>query len=374
MSSHRHIRGAAALLALSMALPAPTFAQGFFDLYRSAPRAPATEVSAAAPSMSFMPSGPLSPVSDSFPGLSQIANGAFPDVVGEDTVIPSLGENFSAAPIALAQSFGATSPVGDMGACIASIRAAEKRHGIPENLLMAIGLQEAGRERDGQLTIWPWSINSHGKTSMFETKAEAIAFVHSERAAGKTLIDMGCMQVNQRWHPDAFASLEEAFDPNASAEYAAKFLSRLHADAGDWMRSAGNYHSFTPQHHQRYMVGIRKNLEVAMAYGAEFDALAGAATSPVSPQNENFAVAAAPVLRQGAGMSLAGARGYMRKSEQMPERMASLAPQTVFAAPAPAAPRERQTGAWWSSDTGGTTQARSIYSRNDLKPVIPALD
>lgn len=351
---------AAAAFGLACA-PAPVAAQGFFDLYRSVPRAETVSAPAARSGLAPMRADLSASL---IPSLSQVESGSVPDMTGENTFIPSLGENFAAAARAAA---AAPSAGGDMGVCIASIRAAEKRHGIPENLLMAIGLQEAGRERNGQMTIWPWSINSHGKTHMFDTKAEAIAFVRAEKAAGKTLIDTGCLQVNQRWHPDAFASLEEAFDPDASAEYAARFLARLKEDAGDWMTAAGNYHSFTPQHHNRYLAGIRKNLEVALAFEEDFTRLASASGAPrgFAP---TLAVATGPVLGHSRGVSLAGGKGYMRTTEALPERVASLSPP-----PLPAPPRERETGAWWSSESGGTTEARSIYSRNALRPVLPVL-
>ena len=45
-------------------------------------------------------------------------------------------------------------------------------------------------------------------------------------------IDIGCAQVNLMHHPDAFASLEQAFDPMANADYAARFLKQLHDTHG----------------------------------------------------------------------------------------------------------------------------------------------
>ena len=55
------------------------------------------------------------------------------------------------------------------------------------------------------------------------------------------------MQVNLQMHPDAFASLDAAFDPAANADYAARYLRELHAEAnGDWNVAVGLYHSHTP--------------------------------------------------------------------------------------------------------------------------------
>ena len=49
-------------------------------------------------------------------------------------------------------------------------------------------------------------------------------------------------------HPQAFASLEQGFEPAANADYAARFLKQLREGpgGGDWMKAAGFYHSQTP--------------------------------------------------------------------------------------------------------------------------------
>jgi hypothetical protein len=54
------------------------------------------------------------------------------------------------------------------------------------------------------------------------------------------------MQVSLLHHPNAFASLDQAFDPAANADYAAGFLRRLYAQTNDWNEAAAQYHSATP--------------------------------------------------------------------------------------------------------------------------------
>ena len=119
---------------------------------------------------------------------------------------------------------------------------------LPPNLLTAIGRVESGRidPRDGNVKAWPWSINAEGRGYVFNTKAEAIAAVLAFRARNVESVDVGCMQVNLMYHPAAFASLEEAFDPAANVRYAAKFLGQLFAESGDWNTAAAHYHSKTP--------------------------------------------------------------------------------------------------------------------------------
>ena len=131
--------------------------------------------------------------------------------------------------------------------CRSAIAAAERTLGIPDRLMQAIGVVESGRpDERGGVTAWPWTINVEGTGYVFESKQEAIAAVNAQRARGARSIDVGCMQVNLFSHADAFASLEQAFDPNANARYAAEFLQRLLAQTGSWPRAAAGYHSLTP--------------------------------------------------------------------------------------------------------------------------------
>ena len=135
--------------------------------------------------------------------------------------------------------------------CRPALAAAETRHGIQAGLLQAIGMVESGR-RDlttGIRQPWPWTINAEGAPYIFDTKEEAVAWVRQAQERGMRSIDVGCAQVNLKHHPDAFVSLEQAFDPAANADYAARFLKELHdtSAGGDWMTAAGYYHSQTPE-------------------------------------------------------------------------------------------------------------------------------
>jgi hypothetical protein len=55
------------------------------------------------------------------------------------------------------------------------------------------------------------------------------------------------MQVNLMHHPDAFASLDQAFDPAANAGFALRFLNVLYRRTGSWPKSIAAYHSDTPR-------------------------------------------------------------------------------------------------------------------------------
>ncbi|PZR18121.1 MAG: hypothetical protein DI532_02185 [Azospirillum brasilense] len=149
--------------------------------------------------------------------------------------------------------------------CRAAIATAEREYGLPAGLLAAIGRVESGRRdpETGERGPWPWTMNAEGRGKFFRTRAEAIAEVRQLRADGMRLIDVGCMQINLHHHPNAFASLEEAFDPLANARYAARFLKDLNATRGDWMRSAANYHSNTPERAAAYLAAVEAQLPEA---------------------------------------------------------------------------------------------------------------
>lgn len=119
---------------------------------------------------------------------------------------------------------------------------------LPAKLLGAIGLVESGRFSPQTRTFapWPWTINVAGVGRMFETKRDAIAAVEAAQAAGVQSIDVGCMQVNLMHHPDAFATLDQAFDPQTNTTWAAGFLTRLREQTGNWPAAAAAYHSMTP--------------------------------------------------------------------------------------------------------------------------------
>lgn len=132
--------------------------------------------------------------------------------------------------------------------CETAITSAEFAARLPPRLLIAIAQEETGRPDPDSNAIrpWPWTINAEGNGQYFATKPEAIAAVRALLARGVRSIDVGCMQINLAYHPDAFASLEEAFDPGRNAVYVAGFLNTLYAGSHDWALAIGAYHSETP--------------------------------------------------------------------------------------------------------------------------------
>jgi len=151
---------------------------------------------------------------------------------------------------------------------IAAQQAAENT-GVPLSVLMSIARVETGTSITGALTPWPWTANLGGKGYFFQTMDEAIAFSAQHIDAGTINFDVGCFQINLRWHSKGFTSLENAFDPMANANYAANFLARLHQDTGNWSDAVATYHSRTPEHAQTYLEKVKSVWSELQSSGTE---------------------------------------------------------------------------------------------------------
>jgi soluble lytic murein transglycosylase-like protein len=97
-----------------------------------------------------------------------------------------------------------------------------------------------------QRSAWPWTVNVEGKGFYFNSKKEAVFFVRKQLQEGKTSIDVGCMQINLKHHPEAFVKLEQAFNPRHNIGYAASFLVKKFAELGSWGKAIAHYHSANP--------------------------------------------------------------------------------------------------------------------------------
>lgn len=129
---------------------------------------------------------------------------------------------------------------------------ASRQTGVPISVLKAITRTETGRRRDGAFSPWPWTVNMEGEGVWFDTPDDARAFVYDAFKNGARSFDVGCFQINYRWHHQHFSSLDEMFDPLANGLYAARFLSELFAETGDWTKAAGAFHSRTPELAEKY--------------------------------------------------------------------------------------------------------------------------
>jgi len=149
--------------------------------------------------------------------------------------------------------------VGDYARTVcdeASSRAANLTE-VPIIILKAIARTESGTTRNGEFGPWPWTINVEGQGVYLETMQSAEKYITSSLKDGYTNIDIGCFQVNYRWHGRHFSNVGEMLDPNQNALYAATFLSRLYREFGNWERAAGAYHSRNQEYSDAYLSKFR---------------------------------------------------------------------------------------------------------------------
>lgn len=145
--------------------------------------------------------------------------------------------------------------------CFRAIDQAAAHSAVPRDILLALARTETGRGANGD--PWPWSVNLEGEGIVFQSETEVVRFAQKARAAGRLSFDVGCFQVNYRWHGDQFASLRDMIDPTQNALYAAEFLARLYDEMGSWPRAAAAYHSRTPRYAKLY----QQRFEAQLARG-----------------------------------------------------------------------------------------------------------
>lgn len=164
--------------------------------------------------------------------------------------------------------------------CEALAEEAAARHGIPEGVLAAIARTESGG--GPRPSAWPWTLNMAGEGMYLESAAAALAQLRGVLDSGRTNVDVGCMQVNWRWHGEAFESLEQMMDPVANTEYAARFLVDLWRREGTWDAAVQAYHSTDPERGVAYLARVERNRRTGTGGGALM-AAAAPVVQPASP-------------------------------------------------------------------------------------------
>lgn len=234
--------------------------------------------------------------------------------------------------------------------CEALAEAAAARHGIPEGVLAAIARTESGG--GPRASAWPWTLNMAGEGLYLDSAEAALSQLRAVLDAGRTNVDVGCMQVNWRWHGEGFESLEQMMDPAANADYAARFLVDLWRREGTWDAAVQAYHSTDPDRGAAYLARVESNRRGVGAggmggagaaliagaapvtapqtwdapqpgdrrFGAQAPLVALAAMSTQSPpQDDDMVAAGARVLPDGALPNLSRDRPATRSSGAAPD-------------------------------------------------------
>ena len=122
---------------------------------------------------------------------------------------------------------------------------------MPNGLLRSIGQVETGNR--------PWSVDRDGSGVSFASADDAISYVEQEATSAR-YVDVGCFQIDLAYHPDAFRSLAEAFDPVANAMAAGRYLLSLRRGTSSWPEAVGRYHSGQPDPGRAYAARVYASL------------------------------------------------------------------------------------------------------------------
>lgn len=130
---------------------------------------------------------------------------------------------------------------------------AENKYGIPNGYLRAIALTEVGLGTTGRLRSW--ALNIDGTSLYFRDKSDAVRYLSKLDVNN---VDIGCMQINKRWHKHNFVSIKQMLDPYQNIMYAAYFLKKHYKNTRSWKQSIKNYHSKNPKLNDYYFKKVSR--------------------------------------------------------------------------------------------------------------------
>jgi len=193
--------------------------------------------------------------------------------------------------------------------CLAEAKRAEARHGIPAGLMQSITRVESGRKMvTGEYMPWAWTLNDQGEGLFFDNRETALAYLVDAVATPDHSVDVGCMQVNTKWHADGFLEIADMLDPVHNTSYAAGFLLDLHAAHQSWDEAVKHYHSSEPRKNVVYHRRVLAELERYMGQDAPASKLPGAGDADISgaddPDNNPMMLATAPAELPGKEVSM----------------------------------------------------------------------
>lgn len=151
---------------------------------------------------------------------------------------------------ALALSAWAVVQADAAHACTDEVVEAARRHGVPASVALTIAKIESSNQVLA-MNIAGWPAKAH-------SAADGARALRQLQRAGITSVDVGCMQINMKYHPHAFPRFEDAFDPKANADYGVRFLKQLFEQKQSWGQAIASYHSADPARQKVYLDKVRR--------------------------------------------------------------------------------------------------------------------
>lgn len=138
------------------------------------------------------------------------------------------------------------------GACLTAIKKYGVPQGVPFNVLYGIASVESNFK--------PWALNVSGKSIFLKNREQTVQKVSRLLKDGKRSFDVGCMQMNVKWHHQRFKTVGQLVDPNHNVYQAARFLIELYREKKSWPKAVAAYHSRTPSKGKKYLQAVSSNL------------------------------------------------------------------------------------------------------------------
>ena len=159
----------------------------------------------------------------------------------------------------------ASAHASSVGPCEREMARAADAYRIPLAVLYSVGMTETG----GKNGLRMFALNIDGRAVFAATLDEGLARFDAARRAGAKYIDVGCMQINHRWHGKRFPSVAAMFDPQRNVAYAARLLRELRDSQPNWTMAVARYNAGPNNDpaQKKYVCAVMRNM-VASGFGA----------------------------------------------------------------------------------------------------------
>ena len=140
--------------------------------------------------------------------------------------------------------------------CYQAIEQTAPQSGVSATLLSKIAQVESGIGPSRQ--PWPWTVNVQGRDYYFKTSQGALQYIQKLQSQGITSFDVGCFQINWRWHQHKVHAVAELLDPLTNTMIAAQFLQDLYQRHHSVYQAVAHYHSADTKRGQAYVQRVFK--------------------------------------------------------------------------------------------------------------------
>lgn len=198
--------------------------------------------------------------------------------------------------------------------CRDLILEAEKRNNIPTGLLLAVAMTESGMK--GQPN--PLALNIAGRSYFGDSIENVARIVQSNLNRGIKSIDVGCMQINLKYHGNRFPSFHSLLNNDTNVAYGAWYLSSNASKRGSWFEGVMDYHNKTMPARRRWYGCVVWNNWLKITRSSEQRLTCGRPPTGSSTASQAPPINRTPVQPQFQKFNLAAYQKPTQKSRSKP--------------------------------------------------------